>query len=285
MWRDDVLRHPADVEGWKHFDSKFLEFASDLRNIRLGLASYEFNLFGQMSTSYGIWPVMLLSYNLPPWKFLVRCLKWADVGREYIEVVKGNLQEQSRTNKATRQKQSYNHSSGSKSFLQQQHELAEKKGKSINRVKLFRETYVRAEMFVLQVAEDAHNQMLELQSQLPPEDSRLLSGDEICDLVLGRRPGYLKGFGWGPKPKVCKTMSASSSTTSCPQSTEKEIELQAKLNEALEQIEVQYRNYQALSSKVQQMRKLIQDLTQAQQGPPHNPQLCDTYIYICLHYS
>ncbi|TYK05793.1 CACTA en-spm transposon protein [Cucumis melo var. makuwa] len=32
--------------------------------------------------------------------FPVRCLKWADIEREYIEVVKGDLQEQSRTNKA-----------------------------------------------------------------------------------------------------------------------------------------------------------------------------------------
>ncbi|KAA0063382.1 CACTA en-spm transposon protein [Cucumis melo var. makuwa] len=113
--------------------------------------------------------------------FPVRCLKWADVRREYIEVVKGDLQmlttfkefradchrhfkkysdpeearanppnalvgrdedwhflcdhyisrafqEQSLTNKAARQKQPYNHSSGSKSFLQRQYELAERRG-------------------------------------------------------------------------------------------------------------------------------------------------------------
>ncbi|KAA0045500.1 cytochrome P450 CYP82D47-like [Cucumis melo var. makuwa] len=45
--------------------------------------------------------------------FPVRCLKWADVPPKYIEVVKGGLQ-QSRTNKAVRTKQLYNHSSGSK---------------------------------------------------------------------------------------------------------------------------------------------------------------------------
>ncbi|KAA0047783.1 CACTA en-spm transposon protein [Cucumis melo var. makuwa] len=98
--------------------------------------------------------------------FPIRCLKWADVGREYIEVVKGDLQmlttfkefwanchkhfkkysdpkearanppnalvaisvEQSRTNKAARQKQPYNHSSRSKSFLQRQYELLREKG-------------------------------------------------------------------------------------------------------------------------------------------------------------
>ncbi|KAA0051834.1 uncharacterized protein E5676_scaffold609G00610 [Cucumis melo var. makuwa] len=29
---DDVLRHPTDTEGWKHFDSKYPDFASDPRN-------------------------------------------------------------------------------------------------------------------------------------------------------------------------------------------------------------------------------------------------------------
>ncbi|KAA0037213.1 CACTA en-spm transposon protein [Cucumis melo var. makuwa] len=229
--------------------------------------------------------------------FPVRCLKWTDVGREYIEVVKGDLQrlfvldfndqamnrfvehqmlttfkefradcyrhfkkysdpeetranppnalEQSRTNKAARQKQPYNHSSGSKSFLQRQYELAERRGQPIDRVELFRETHVRAGTFVSQAAEDAH--------------------------VLGRRPGYSKGLGWGPKPKARRTASASSSSTSCSQSTQKEIELQAKLHEALERIEVQDRNHQALASQVEATKKMIEDLTRAQQGPPYDP--------------
>ncbi|KAA0063910.1 uncharacterized protein E5676_scaffold1827G00430 [Cucumis melo var. makuwa] len=57
---DDVLRHPADVEGWKHFDSEIPDFASDPRNVRLVLASDGFNPFDQMS-----------HYNLPQWK----CMK------------------------------------------------------------------------------------------------------------------------------------------------------------------------------------------------------------------
>uniref|UniRef100_A0A9I9E832 CACTA en-spm transposon protein n=1 Tax=Cucumis melo TaxID=3656 RepID=A0A9I9E832_CUCME len=163
--------------------------------------------------------------------FLLRCFKWVDVEREYIEVVKGDLQrlfvldfndqamnrfvehqmlttfkefradchrhfkkytdpeevvpthqthwldvmrigtssatiisvEQSRTNKDARQKQPYNQSSGSKSFLQRQYELAERKGEPVDRVELFRETDVRAGTFVSQAAEDVHNQMLEHQ--------------------------------------------------------------------------------------------------------------------------
>ncbi|KAA0055858.1 CACTA en-spm transposon protein [Cucumis melo var. makuwa] len=56
--------------------------------------------------------------------------------------------EQLRMNKAARQKQPYNHSSGSKLFLQQHHELAEKKGKLVDRMELFRETHIRVGTFV-----------------------------------------------------------------------------------------------------------------------------------------
>ncbi|KAA0040995.1 zinc finger protein ZPR1-like protein [Cucumis melo var. makuwa] len=113
--------------------------------------------------------------------------------------------------------------------------------------------------------------MLELQSQPTLEGSQPLSEDEICDQVLGRRPGYSKGLGWGPKPKARRTASTSSSSTSCSQSTEKEIELQTKLHEPLERIEVQDRNHQTLASQVESIKKMIEELARAQQGPPHDP--------------
>ncbi|KAA0054411.1 uncharacterized protein E5676_scaffold2750G00360 [Cucumis melo var. makuwa] len=57
-----------------------------------------------------------------------------------------------------------------------------------------------------------------------------------CETVLGRRSGYSKGLGWGPKPKARKTTSVSSSMTSCLQSTV-ELQLQANFDEAMQQIE------------------------------------------------
>ena len=36
---DGVLRRPVDGEAWKYFDKKYPEFASEPRNVRLGLAS------------------------------------------------------------------------------------------------------------------------------------------------------------------------------------------------------------------------------------------------------
>ena len=35
---DGLLRHPADFEAWKSFDSEYIEFSSEPRNVRLGLA-------------------------------------------------------------------------------------------------------------------------------------------------------------------------------------------------------------------------------------------------------
>ena len=63
----DLGRHPADYKEWKEFDLKFPEFAREIRNVRLGLATDGFNPFGNMSTSYSMWPVILMPYNLPPW--------------------------------------------------------------------------------------------------------------------------------------------------------------------------------------------------------------------------
>ncbi|KAA0051366.1 CACTA en-spm transposon protein [Cucumis melo var. makuwa] len=165
------------------------------------------------------------------------------------------------TNKAVREKQLYNPSSGSKSFLQRQHELAKQRGESVDHVELFWETHVQDEMFVSQAAEDAHPTL---------ESSQPLFRDEICETVLGRQPSYSKGLGWGPKLKACKTTSLSSSTTSYPQSTV-ELQLQAKLDQAMQRIEEHTRNHKVLVSEVEQMRKLIKDITRAQQGPPHDP--------------
>lgn len=68
---EGILRHLADCEGWKDFDNQYPYFAQDPRNVRLGLATDGFNPFGNMSNAYSTWPVMLVPYNLPPWK----CMK------------------------------------------------------------------------------------------------------------------------------------------------------------------------------------------------------------------
>jgi hypothetical protein len=66
--KDDgnTLRHLVDGLAWKEFDKEYKWLACDSRNVRLGLTSDGFNPFGNMSTTYSIWPVVLMPYNLPP---------------------------------------------------------------------------------------------------------------------------------------------------------------------------------------------------------------------------
>jgi len=62
-----ILRHPRDSKAWKTFDFKHPQFASDPRNVRLGLATDGFNPYGNLSTSHSIWLVVLIPYKLSPW--------------------------------------------------------------------------------------------------------------------------------------------------------------------------------------------------------------------------
>ncbi|CAL1412023.1 unnamed protein product [Linum trigynum] len=64
---DGIARHPRDSEAWKNFDVRYPDFASDPRNVRLGLASDGFNPNGSLGNNYSIWPIVLIPYNNPPW--------------------------------------------------------------------------------------------------------------------------------------------------------------------------------------------------------------------------
>ncbi|GKC14009.1 hypothetical protein Tco_1010791 [Tanacetum coccineum] len=61
------MQHPIDGGAWKKFNTKYLDFAKEPINIRLGLAADGFNPFGNLSQDYSMWPVILTTYNLPPW--------------------------------------------------------------------------------------------------------------------------------------------------------------------------------------------------------------------------
>jgi len=61
------MTHPADGKAWEDFDNHWPDFAQDARNIRLGLATDGFNPFSNMTSSYSMWPIFVIPYNLPPW--------------------------------------------------------------------------------------------------------------------------------------------------------------------------------------------------------------------------
>ncbi len=56
-----------DFEAWKHIDGKWPNFANDTCNVRLGLALDGVNPFGDISSCYLTWLVVLFYYNLPSW--------------------------------------------------------------------------------------------------------------------------------------------------------------------------------------------------------------------------
>ncbi|XP_074283940.1 uncharacterized protein LOC141608493 [Silene latifolia] len=69
---DDKIRHPADSTQWKTIDHLFPEFGSEDRNLRLGLCTDGMNPFGNLSSQWSTWPVLLTIYNLPPWLCMKR---------------------------------------------------------------------------------------------------------------------------------------------------------------------------------------------------------------------
>nr|BAJ33519.1 CACTA transposable element [Dahlia pinnata] len=64
---EGTMRHPVDGSSWKEFDIRYPNFSREPRNVRLGLAADGFNPFGNMSSAHSTWPVVLTTYNLPPW--------------------------------------------------------------------------------------------------------------------------------------------------------------------------------------------------------------------------
>ena len=53
------------------FNVRYPEFFNDACSVRLGLASDGFNPYRLMNTTYSIWLIILIPYNLPPWS----CMK------------------------------------------------------------------------------------------------------------------------------------------------------------------------------------------------------------------
>ncbi|KAL0307869.1 UNVERIFIED_CONTAM: hypothetical protein Sangu_3007200 [Sesamum angustifolium] len=67
MTENGVMCHPSDAEAWKHFDDTHPDFATEPRNVRLGLCADGFAPHGQYGKSYSSWPVIITPYNLPSW--------------------------------------------------------------------------------------------------------------------------------------------------------------------------------------------------------------------------
>ncbi|XP_062006033.1 uncharacterized protein LOC133723231 [Rosa rugosa] len=70
--KDGMMWHPSDSPTWKLVDTKWPEFGREARNLRLALSSDGFNPHSSLSNQYSCWPVILVTYNLPPWLCMKR---------------------------------------------------------------------------------------------------------------------------------------------------------------------------------------------------------------------
>ena len=71
--------HLSDGEAWTALDHFDPDFARDVRNVRIGLATDGFTPFSDNAASYSCWPVFAIPYNLPPalsmkYVFMFLCL-------------------------------------------------------------------------------------------------------------------------------------------------------------------------------------------------------------------
>ena len=63
---DGKWRLATNTPTWRHIDDTWPSFKEKLRNLKLGLGMDGVNLFGFKSTTYSVWLVVVVNYNLPP---------------------------------------------------------------------------------------------------------------------------------------------------------------------------------------------------------------------------
>jgi len=61
---DEVMVHPSDSEGWKHFNNVHPQFSMKTKNVHLGLYINRFNPFGSFAAFYSCWSVIPTVYKL-----------------------------------------------------------------------------------------------------------------------------------------------------------------------------------------------------------------------------
>ena len=70
--QDDVLRMPADGSTFRCIKEKYPIFKEEPHNVKLSLATDGVNPFGEIRSTYSVWPVFVINNNLPPWMSIKR---------------------------------------------------------------------------------------------------------------------------------------------------------------------------------------------------------------------
>jgi hypothetical protein len=70
--KDGVLRIPADGSAFKKIEEIWPNFKDEPHNLRLSLAADGVNPFGELRSTYSVWPVFVINNNIPPWMSIKR---------------------------------------------------------------------------------------------------------------------------------------------------------------------------------------------------------------------
>ena len=66
------LRHSVDTPTWQLVNQLWPEFALDCRNLRLAISVDGINPHNNMTSKHSCWPILIVTYNLPPWLCIKR---------------------------------------------------------------------------------------------------------------------------------------------------------------------------------------------------------------------
>ena len=64
---DGVLCMPTYDSALKNIEEKWPIFKYEPRIVRISLEGDGFNPFGELRSTYSVWPVFVINNNLPPW--------------------------------------------------------------------------------------------------------------------------------------------------------------------------------------------------------------------------
>ncbi|KAA0057656.1 CACTA en-spm transposon protein [Cucumis melo var. makuwa] len=168
----------VSVSGFDETDAIFFKFIEDLNNFVEGSSSVDDNLGESNVSTPGVGALCSRQ-----WEDSMSITSDANVGREYIEVVKDDLQcffvldfNDQEMNRFVEHQ-----------MLSTFKEFKDDCHKHFKKYSNLEKAHANLPHIL--------NQMLELQSQPTPDGSQPLSSNQICETMLGRRPGYLKGLG------------------------------------------------------------------------------------------
>ncbi|KAM3343658.1 hypothetical protein P3S68_025748 [Capsicum galapagoense] len=92
---------------------------------------------------------------------------------------------------------------GSKAFVAARAEIGEKEHEGVepDRIEFYNHTHYTSEKgWLSKEAEHNYNNLIDLKGLYTSGESSITI-DEIVDAVIGTKSGYIKGLGYGPKPK------------------------------------------------------------------------------------